>query len=300
MTTPPGWYPDPGQMPQLPPQERWWDGSTWTGHTRPAVGVPPMPSSPPGGGAGRGPLIAGIVGGVVLIAAVVVAAVLFLAPGDDSGNDKPEAGSKSSQPAPEDAPGGQDDGTPSEPPSQDGEVVPSPELGVGVPVPEGWEQPRPDSPFISSEKEYACPKPQSVRCVRGGANLLPVSSGWEGEAELKEATELQVAKNAKQSYDKKAYGGITSHKVTESGKVTVAGRPGYRIRWRINNKVGPDAYVESVVFRSPHLPEEILTLWSSVDVAEGAPPTSDLDDMREGMVKTELGEGGTGSDGESV
>lgn len=301
MTTPPGWYPDPGQTPQLPPQERWWDGSTWTAHTRASVGAPPMPPSPPGGGAGRGPLIAGIVGGGVLVAAVVVAAVLFLSSDDGSGDDGTTARPKPTQTAP-DNPGGNDDGAPepSDPPSSDGKLVPHPDVGIGIPVLETWEQPRPDSPFVSSEADYPCPKPQSTRCVRGGASLLPVSSGWEGSGALKEATELQVAKHAKQSYPKKAYGGITSHKVTESGKVTVAGEPGYRIRWRLNNAVGPDAYVESVVFRSPHLPEEILTLWSSVDVAEGAPPHTDLDALREGLEKTELGEGGTGDDGESV
>lgn len=53
MTTPPGWYPDPGPTSDGAAGERWWDGSAWTGHTRP-VGIagaaaPPSPLSPPPG-----------------------------------------------------------------------------------------------------------------------------------------------------------------------------------------------------------------------------------------------------------
>ncbi|MZE80665.1 DUF2510 domain-containing protein, partial [Streptomyces sp. SID5475] len=36
MTTPPGWYPDPGHTGGGPALERWWDGSGWTDHTRQA------------------------------------------------------------------------------------------------------------------------------------------------------------------------------------------------------------------------------------------------------------------------
>lgn len=308
MTTPPGWYPDPGQTPQLPPQERWWDGTTWSAHTRPGTGIPPAPPSPPGGGAGRGPLIAGIVGAVVLVAALAVAGVLFLGGSDDDSGS--EAGAKPSQSSPErpgeEGDGGPDGGAPGGGPSEEepstpgGGVVGNPQAGVGMPVLDGWEQPHPDSAFVSSKTSYACPKPQSQECVRGGASVLPVSSGWEGEKALKDAAGLQVAKNAKESYAKKAYGGITSHKVTEKGAVTVMGQSGYRVRWRIDNKRGPDAYVESVVFRSPHLPEELLTLWSSVDVADDAPPPDDLDALRTGLVKTELGGEGDSGSGEAV
>ncbi|WP_425086234.1 DUF2510 domain-containing protein, partial [Streptomyces hainanensis] len=41
MTTPPGWYRDPAQTEGGPTMERWWDGSAWTGGTRPAGGEPP-------------------------------------------------------------------------------------------------------------------------------------------------------------------------------------------------------------------------------------------------------------------
>ncbi|MGO4755906.1 DUF2510 domain-containing protein, partial [Streptomyces sp. 2MCAF27] len=38
MTTPPGWYPDPGYTGLGPAPERWWDGFGWTEHTREAPG----------------------------------------------------------------------------------------------------------------------------------------------------------------------------------------------------------------------------------------------------------------------
>ncbi|MGP3974656.1 DUF2510 domain-containing protein [Streptomyces sp. 8N114] len=296
MTTPPGWYPDPGQTPQLPPQDRWWDGSTWTSHTRPGAGVPPQPG-PGGAGAGRGQLIAGIVGSVVLAAALAVGGVLLLGGGSDDKKPKAAPSSSSSSAAPDESAPPEDEETPS-PSTSPGDVVPEPKLGVGLTVPKEWEQANPDSSFVSHKTEYVCPG-QNTNCVRGGAQLLPVSSGWEGKEALKEATELQVAKNAKEAYSKKAYGGITSHKVVKSGAVTVAGQPGYRIRWRVENKLEPDALVEAVVFRSPHLKDDILTLWSSADIAPKSPPASDLDKLRKGIVKTGLGEEDDGNN-ESV
>ncbi|NEB80400.1 DUF2510 domain-containing protein, partial [Streptomyces sp. SID14478] len=40
-TPPPGWYPDP----HVPPAERWWDGTAWTGHRRQPVAAAPVPPS---------------------------------------------------------------------------------------------------------------------------------------------------------------------------------------------------------------------------------------------------------------
>ncbi|MGP3775498.1 DUF2510 domain-containing protein [Streptomyces sp. SDT5-1] len=50
--TPAGWYPDPGQIPNGPRTERWWDGARWTDQTRPATTPPqqqpqqPQPQPP--------------------------------------------------------------------------------------------------------------------------------------------------------------------------------------------------------------------------------------------------------------
>ncbi|MEB8339755.1 DUF2510 domain-containing protein [Streptomyces endophyticus] len=46
--TPAGWYPDPGQIPNGPRTERWWDGARWTDQTRPATTAPsPQPQPQP-------------------------------------------------------------------------------------------------------------------------------------------------------------------------------------------------------------------------------------------------------------
>ncbi|MDG4864545.1 DUF2510 domain-containing protein, partial [Streptomyces sp. T-3] len=55
MTTPPGWYPDPS----VPSLERWWDGTSWTEHSRspqqaeaqaPQYFTQPAPAGPAGPG----------------------------------------------------------------------------------------------------------------------------------------------------------------------------------------------------------------------------------------------------------
>ncbi|MEU2143186.1 DUF2510 domain-containing protein, partial [Streptomyces globisporus] len=53
--TPPGWYPDTG----APGLERWWDGTSWTAHTRSPAAAGSAPHQPPApaqpGPAGFGP-----------------------------------------------------------------------------------------------------------------------------------------------------------------------------------------------------------------------------------------------------
>ncbi|MEU6118905.1 DUF2510 domain-containing protein [Streptomyces sp. NPDC047117] len=46
MTTPPGWYPDPGHTGNGPAPERWWDGSAWTEQTRAAQAAPAAYGTP--------------------------------------------------------------------------------------------------------------------------------------------------------------------------------------------------------------------------------------------------------------
>lgn len=57
---PPGWYPEPGN----PRRERWWDGVTWSPHTRTPAGA-------------RGPRAAAVTGAAILAGALLVATLLM-------------------------------------------------------------------------------------------------------------------------------------------------------------------------------------------------------------------------------
>ncbi|GAA2102393.1 DUF2510 domain-containing protein [Streptomyces albiaxialis] len=283
MTTPPGWYPDPGQIPDHPPQERWWDGSAWTENRRPAAGFPPVPPPPPGR-AGRGPLIAGLVGAVVLVAALAVGAVLLLGgTDDDSGGDEARPGSsapkipKDKEPAPDEEPPDEEPPTgepelPTTPPDAD---RPAPADGVRLPKLNGWEGSG-GSVMIGT---YDCPGDAHEKCLRGGSSIVEA----EGKGPAKEIAETDVERNAKSAYNADTYGGITSHKVIEKGKVKVAGEDGYRVRWKIKNKIKPDAYVESVAFPHPDGSGEMLVVRSGFDIHKDAPPLSDMDKLVDGV-----------------
>ena len=293
MTTPPGWYPDPGQIPHHPPQERWWDGNAWTDNQRPAAGFSAAPPPPPPG-AGRGPLIAGIVGGVVLLAALGVGAVLLVGADDDSGSEAKPPGSaaprepESEEPPTEEPPSEDPEqpGVPTAPP--DGERV-LPATGVRLPVLNGWKESEGSHGASVGIGTYKCPGDKHERCLRGGSSILVTPD----DGAVKDVAESDVKKNAAQAYNPDTYGGITSHKVLKKGKVKVAGQDGYRVRWRIENKTEPDAYVESVAFEHPDGSGKMLVVRSGFDIHKDAPPVSDMDKLVDGVSRGSSDEDGT-------
>lgn len=66
---PAGWYPDP----QTPNTQRWWDGSSWTPHARPAPQTQPVPTPPPPKRSGSKVwwVIGGIVGGFLVLIMII-------------------------------------------------------------------------------------------------------------------------------------------------------------------------------------------------------------------------------------
>ncbi|NGO67311.1 DUF2510 domain-containing protein [Streptomyces boncukensis] len=288
MTTPPGWYPDPGQIPQQPPQERWWDGQSWTEHSRPAGGAAQAPPHPRGG-AGRGPLIAGLVGAVVLLAALAVGAVLLFAGSDGDSEGEPRSGGgpeTSRTPAPS-APG-EPSAPESEPPTAPpGERGPAPAEGVRLPVLNGWRAVPGSGGAAVGIHEYRCPGEGAKQCVRGGSAIVRA----EETGSAKKVAEADIEKNATSSYGADSYGGITSHSVVKKGEVKVAGQDGYRIRWKIDNKTDPDAYVESVAFPHPDGSGRMLVIRSGIDIHKDAPPLSDLDKLVDGVRRGSAADG---------
>ncbi len=79
---PAGWYAaEPGQ-------ERWWDGTAWTGHVRPVAGGPGAPEQAGGAGGTGGiawKVVGPVLGGVALVVALVITLVLTLGGGGASG-----------------------------------------------------------------------------------------------------------------------------------------------------------------------------------------------------------------------
>ncbi|KAF4409747.1 MULTISPECIES: DUF2510 domain-containing protein [Streptomyces] len=183
MTTPPGWYPDPGHNGGAPQPERWWNGSAWTEHTREARiadgperlrsgGFFEPPPEPPAGAGGYGrpeslrgahrraeTVVALTV--LVLILAAVGGIVWLGAETERRNTAAPwPAPTAPAEPGPEDRPGGGGGfGDESGPQNEDGGR--GGEEGGGEPVPPG-------------------PADRAMDAVNG--IYLPVPEGWEGRS----------------------------------------------------------------------------------------------------------------------
>ncbi|QKV91727.1 DUF2510 domain-containing protein [Streptomyces sp. NA02950] len=305
--TPPGWYPDPGDTGNGPGVERWWNGSTWTEYTRDASGAPGMPGMPygaptmpgdvpgqPGGqGRGRGPKIAALAAAVGVVVAAIIGGIVLLGGGGD-GKDK--AGPSPSVSGSADGDGGSGGGGPSEPPTGaptgtpgfDPDIAPDPVNGISLPVLSGWQAGRSSSGGAGiTTSRYPCPNDPSTECVRGGA-FSRTASGYKADT-AKGIAKEDIAQNAEDSYgkdeesDRRAYGGITSHKQLKSEAVEVAGGKGYLVRWKVATKKGDDGYVQSVVFPSPTVPDTMVVVRFGFDVSDKAPPLGDMDRILKGI-----------------
>ncbi|WP_277441095.1 DUF2510 domain-containing protein [Streptomyces sp. SPB162] len=307
MTTPPGWYPEPGHTGNGPALERWWDGAAWSEYTRTAqtpadqAGAPGIPSYAPypGGGlparpARRGGAIAIGVAAVLVLAAGVVGGVVML---KDSGGDKSAdraAPSTSAPRTPGDRPSGAPDAPsqgPEQAPKTSGVVVDALDR-ISLPILPGWQGKTGANGAGLTIGGYPCVADPSQKCVRGGVFSVPAAAaklkGTTPEAAAKE----DIAVNAEQSYA----GGLTSHKELLSQPVTVAGQQGYLVRWQVVTKVGDDGYVQSLVFPSPSDPKQLVLVRYGFDINAQAPGLDVMDRITQG-IKAASGSGGTGGTG---
>ncbi len=305
MTTPPGWYPDPGHAGEGPGQERWWNGTTWTEHTRvagefipgpvAATPVPPPPRAPAGRGdrerlprppgeepAGRGgwALVSAIAGGTLVIVAFVVGAVLLLGGSDGGSDDGPEAGGDPSATAgPDPTPQ-----TPDPAQATEGRVG-----GATLPLLDGWrEVTREEGAAVTTTTGYPCPADADQECLTGGAFLSPAPQ-HDGDTP-REAAAADIAANAEESYSPDAYGRMVRHEELLAEEVTVAGQDGYRVRWRIETAAGTEAFVESVAFPAPD-GDGMLLLRIGFDSGGDAPPVADIDRIVDGVRAGSVGPG---------
>ncbi|MFJ9038431.1 DUF2510 domain-containing protein [Streptomyces sp. NPDC102406] len=328
--TPAGWYPDPGQVPDGPRTERWWDGSRWTDQTRPATTPPPQPAQQPTTSGTVPPYPAhpgypgyptalppkprnrariAVAAGVAVVVLAGVAGGVYALTTDGGDGRSDTVGAESRRPEDRqrsDGPGG---GSASpeapdsaRPPLDEGfatDVV----NGVALPVLDGWTGS--DGAGIAGVQTgpYKCPDDVEQTCVKGGASTSSAKRLKLDATTAEAAAKEDILKNAKASYGGKVYGGILQHDELLSEKVTVAGQPGYRVRWNVDTKSRIDAWVESVVFPSPSDAKTLVVIRIGVDIPQTAkekaagPDNTAIDKLVKGVKKASVtGGSGNGQD----
>ncbi|MET9430187.1 DUF2510 domain-containing protein [Streptomyces sp. NPDC003036] len=280
MTTPPGWYPDPGN----PAVEHWWDGTAWTGQTRPTAHPGPRPAR------GKSGVLPLAVAGTVLVAAVAVAAVVLGPPGGSDDGEAlappPSTTAPVTTPAatPTPSPSGTDSG------AEDGPAVLVDQLnGITLPIPDGWEKPEhtiADVATLTTTADVPCPGDTGRFCKPGTVSSWTVSAP-EGSS-FKTIAEQDIVTAADRAYEADAlgnrlHGGLRSHKVVASRPAVVAGRTGHLVRWQVTTGNGPGGYVQSLAFPSPSGTGAPVVVRFAFDAGPEGPPLALMDEITRGI-----------------
>ncbi|MEU1599706.1 DUF2510 domain-containing protein [Streptomyces sp. NPDC005708] len=301
----PGWYPDPWHEGGGPAGHRWWDGTTWTEH----VQAP----QPPGEGKRRRGLVVGLItGALVLVAGGVTAAVVLT--GGDGGRKAPSAHGSASpdrhapspsashraQPSPSGSAGEDRHSGGSRPPGQRPAVtghVDDTVNGLRVPLLRGWRGTSTKTGAgLGYGTAYHCPAVPADSCLPGGAYTRVIAH--PGDLTLEELAQAEIGEVARSTYGTNMsglqdYGGITRHRQTAAGAVTVAGRKGSFVRWKVSTGKGPGAVVEAVVFPSPWVQGRYLLLGFGFDDNSRGPSVTDMQWITDGIERLDGGGSGT-------
>ena len=97
------------------------------------------------------------------------------------------------------------------------------------------------------------------------------------DAPAKTAATKDVVKAAEEGY-----GNIKSHTGLKSQKVTVAGKTGYLVRWKVDAETGSDGYVQTVVFPSSQK-GAFVAIHFGFDATSSAPKVSLMDQIVDGV-----------------
>ncbi|MBM7172583.1 hypothetical protein JQK87_30160, partial [Streptomyces sp. G44] len=262
----------------------------------PAATAVIAPVSPSGGG--RAKIIALAAAGAVLVASIVTGVVVL---GEDDG------GTRADDPAP--ATSATTDPTPtateskSASPTADPNVLVDDLNGITLPVIDGWEKAEGavnDEPTLQTPDTYDCPGDSGI-CRYGEVTSHTVTATDEtspkalARSDIKDATDSAYGKDV---LDNEHYGGVSGHRKVKEGTVAVAGRSGYYVRWKVRTGKGAGGYVQSVAFKSSIGSEPMVVVRLSIDVADDAPPLSDMDRIVKGIrsVDDSATGGGVGED----
>ncbi|WP_411080531.1 DUF2510 domain-containing protein [Streptomyces sp. cmx-18-6] len=309
--TPPGWHPDPGHSGKGPAQERWWDGAQWTGHVRASPAATRRRGIRIGVGVTVGAVVlAAIGGGVYLLGegdgggdrpgiAAASPSATPSGPSGPGGSGAPDSGDKDGENGTGGSGGGEEDGDAQGPggklpPTEPGYATDL-AAGISLPVPKGWTGKSAAVGAGLTTGEHPCPGGSAKTCVRAGVFTAPAAALKLTAGTPEEAAKKDISVNAEDSYGGDSYGKITSHEEVKSGAVTVAGRQGYAVRWKVVTEKGDDGYVESLVFPSPASKDMLVVVRSGFDINENAPELSVLDAIVKG-IKAAPG-AGTGNGG---
>ena len=311
-TTPAGWYPDPKPIDPANPGQRWWNGSEWTVSTKPdevlTVGPVPTKRSRPR----RATVLAGAVAALLGLGVGSLTTYLIM---DGRNTTTTSSGAPSQRFGSGQAPngeggsggsggssggsGGSSGGTQGGGGSSGGSgglgggasstTALDLEDGVSLPIPSGWKGgTTQDGHAALTIGSYTCAQ-SADGCTLGGANTETLKASVSDGA--KAAAEADIAGAVKE-----AYGDVTGHQQLEAQAVTVAGRSGYLIRWKVDAKVGNSGTVETVVFPTSDN-KTLVALHMGFDTASGAPALSVMDTVVAGIKDVDtasLGGGATG------
>ncbi|MFD0328063.1 hypothetical protein ACFQZC_07085 [Streptacidiphilus monticola] len=142
--------------------------------------------------------------------------------------------------------------------------------GLSLTIPSGWQGgTTKDGDAAMYYGSYSCPGTSGSTCSYAGADTTtlktPVSTG------VKAAAEADITAAVKESYSE-----TTGHTQLLSQSVTVAGRQGYLIRWKVDAKVGNNGTVETVVFPSSS-GKQLVALHMGFDESDKAPDLALMD-----------------------
>ncbi|MBW5425928.1 DUF2510 domain-containing protein [Streptomyces sp. BG9H] len=308
--TPPGWYPDPGQVAGGPPTERWWDGNVWTDQVRTAgahayptqAAFPAHPGQDP---APRRGLRVAIAVGVVLVVLAGIGGGVYALTADDDGGEGDSSAKEPSTGAPKDPGNPRSPDAPRSPegpqdpksPEQDPGFANDSVSGIKIPVPDGWRGVSTRFGAAVQTEPIPCPGNPQEQCTRGSAYSQPAEK-LDIDAKTPEAAaKADIKRNAKEGYGGKTYGRITSHKVLASKSITVAGQKGYHVRWKAITQKSDDGYVESLAFPSPADKSKLVIIRMGIDDNDQAPSPSTMDKIVKGIEAGSAGGGaGAGQD----